>query len=1190
MGLGWALANNVKGTKELSNMKYEHDGMTIWSGTPDAPAPGEVVPVGKPVSITIGVRPQNASHEVKVLYRVNNSPDKPKALEAAWIRSDASGKGQYYRAEFPSFQPGDRVEYTPVCRCVDKQVPNPAEWPQESKGFAASFKVVPASELNKLEPKPAPSPVEIQRPGTTPPQAPVAPGNSKDDPSEPWLRIHGVVRTEHGEPLDGVTVQALNRDLRSEQLLGEVPAREGHYEIRYRRSQFRKAEKNSAALVMKVLGPEGNELYKTPIRYNAPGDLELDITLQGASYRGPSEWEVLTGALMPLLEDISPLELREDEQHQDISFLAGETGKSRLAIGTWIACFRLADKTAREETALPPEAFFGFLRQGQPSIFHDSFLQDMQHPDRMALMDDKILRGVAETTEDLQQSLLEKAIADNLIPSRTGLFIKEILETLRRIRLHYAAEITFGGGKGTIGQLLEITPAARQEQAAAQNESLQARESWKKTFMAAFTAYSGPIDGFWKKLVDDKVLGSDVVQQVKLSFELGALTLNHIPLVGELVNRFQSGDLKAKRELARYDRADWKRVFLRRGPDGQPIGVPSNIDGDTAEAKMEQFAAILEQQFERAYPTTSFAAKLGRTQQSPVEAKTDVARFLDNNPGFQLDRFRVEHYIAEHEEALQGIENRAALLTDLKSIQRVFKLKPTYQAVDALLSRKIDSAQQIYFMGQGQFTTAMADSGINKIEAKKLYRKAENVYATALALFGDYNLTMNGVTPYAVANTTPDPETQAKIAALPNLQTLFGSLDYCECTHCRSVYSPAAYFVDVMRYLGDRGTQGSAINAGKNVAQVLLDRRPDLGEIELSCENTNTPLPYIDLVNEILEDVVTPPTPVTLNAAIEPDLVAGPIRPSVLNDLKANAIAIGADAQVYAPDSRGQWTLRDAQHAYKLYKTDATLRLLPTRQTFLSAAELRANPEYTNQDAYGKLKQEVFPLNLPFDLWHLQARTYLSHLGVPQPRLLELFQQKLADDVTLSPSDLQIDCAWLGITETERKILTGVVPGKQPWDFWGLAETGNNIPDPENPAENITGRWVDVLSSVNVMLHRSGLAYKELLQLLDLHYVNPGGGIFIDDSTDPNAASCDTSKFTIRNLSAGRAQPHTPLHPPVAQAGLRDVGVRHAAARPESRPGHKRKTHHRCRAAGYLAHEPAARADRPGLAHHLQFV
>ena len=33
--------------------------------------------------------------------------------------------------------------------------------------------------------------------------------------------------------------------------------------------------------------------------------------------------------------------------------------------------------------------------------------------------------------------------------------------------------------------------------------------------------------------------------------------------------------------------------------------------------------------------------------------------------------------------------------------------------------------------------TAMADSGINKIEARKMYRKAENTYAMALAIFGE---------------------------------------------------------------------------------------------------------------------------------------------------------------------------------------------------------------------------------------------------------------------------------------------------------------------------------------------------------------------------------------------------------------------------------------------------------------------
>lgn len=461
-------------------------------------------------------------------------------------------------------------------------------------------------------------------------------------------------------------------------------------------------------------------------------------------------------------------------------------------------------------------------------------------------------------------------------------------------------------------------------------------------------------------------------------------------------------------------------------------------------------------------------------------------------------------------------------MREIKSVQRVFKLNSTYQAVDALLSKKIDSAQQVYFMGKGQLVTALGESGVNKIEARKIYHKAENAYAMALAWFGSYNAAVNGITPYGAPSMTLDPATKAKLKTLPNLQTLFGSLDYCDCTDCRSVYSPAAYFVDIMHFLSLRGTQGGGINAGKNVIQVLLERRPDLGEIELSCENTNTPLPYIDLVNEVLEDIYVPQTPVTLNGAIEPDLKPGTIKQTVLDELTVKGLPIRNDAIIYAPDIRAQWAIRDQEQAYKIFKAGGALRLLATRQTHLSAAELRANPEYTNVDAYNKLAQEVFPLNLPFDLWSLQVRTYLQHLGVPQPRLFEVFQQKLLDNVTLFPGGLQIDCAWLAITETERKIITGTLAGMQPWDFWGLVEMGNDIPNPENPAdptENISGGWKEVLSHVNVMLHRSGLTYKELLQLLDMKYINPTGNIFIFDTPDSNAANCDTSTFSVRNLT-----------------------------------------------------------------------
>lgn len=77
---------------------------------------------------------------------------------------------------------------------------------------------------------------------------------------------------------------------------------------------------------------------------------------------------------------------------------------------------------------------------------------------------------------------------------------------------------------------------------------------------------------------------------------------------------FQQGTVGYKRDLAKFSRDDWKQLFQRPGPDGKPIGVPANIDGKDDNAKREQYAAILEQRFQRAYPTTMFSAQLARAE------------------------------------------------------------------------------------------------------------------------------------------------------------------------------------------------------------------------------------------------------------------------------------------------------------------------------------------------------------------------------------------------------------------------------------------------------------------------------------------------------------------------------------------------------------------------------------------------
>src|SRR4051812_12777927 len=78
-----------------------------------------------------------------------------------------------------------------------------------------------------------------------------------------------------------------------------------------------------------------------------------------------------------------------------------------------------------------------------------------------------------------------------------------------------------------------------------------------------------------------------------------------------------------------------------------------------------------------------------------------------------------------------------------------------------------------------------------------------------------------------------------------DFQDLFGNQDGCACDECRSVLGAPAYFVDVMRRLN-----------GAASSLVSPTRRQDLGLTELSCENTLTALPYIDLACEVLETAI----------------------------------------------------------------------------------------------------------------------------------------------------------------------------------------------------------------------------------------------------------------------------------------------------------------------------------------------
>ena len=198
-----------------------------------------------------------------------------------------------------------------------------------------------------------------------------------------------------------------------------------------------------------------------------------------------------------------------------------------------------------------------------------------------------------------------------------------------------------------------------------------------------------------------------------------------------------------------------------------------------------------------------------------------------------------------------------------------------------------------------------------EVQAKKVHSKSQHIKAANTNMYVNLYQTMKDATPFVMGGTSE------AIKKTPSVNTLFGNITLCECEHCRSLYSPAAYLVDLLEFLNPKIWHPAKVGQ-KRPFDVLISRRPDLVEIPLTCDNTNIPLPYADLVNEILEYYV-------------------------------------------AQDKLDSGAAHDTAN--------------------ITAEELTVNPQYTMVSAYDKLKEKVYPLTLPFNRSLAISRSYLEQLG-----------------------------------------------------------------------------------------------------------------------------------------------------------------------------------------------------------------
>ena len=245
-----------------------------------------------------------------------------------------------------------------------------------------------------------------------PPFRPVVRLAPVPSPTPAPFMVHGQVRQADFSLFVGAVVQASDKDLRSEELLGQaITDQQGRYEIKYTADQFRRAEKGAADLIVRVYAnaSAASSLAASPIIFNAPPVATVDFVIGGGTYPGPSEYEQLVSELAPLLE-VSPPVQPVDLTNDDIAFLAGETGLASDQIAIFAAAARLA-----AQTELPPEVFYGFARENLPTDLHALLAQGRQAQERalQSALKDNIIQlrfntGTSMTLNSVLDSILEK--------------------------------------------------------------------------------------------------------------------------------------------------------------------------------------------------------------------------------------------------------------------------------------------------------------------------------------------------------------------------------------------------------------------------------------------------------------------------------------------------------------------------------------------------------------------------------------------------------------------------------------------------------------------------------------------------------------------------------------------------------------------------------------------------------------
>jgi peptidoglycan hydrolase-like protein with peptidoglycan-binding domain len=768
----------------------------------------------------------------------------------------------------------------------------------------------------------------------------VLPIQTPNDQKSDQRSIRGIVVSQSGDNLVGVEVNAFDRDIGSaRQRLGDQGSRfvtdeQGAFLIPYSEKDYIEGEGNAeegggADLVFSISRDNQEARILSIVRLPVPDDptistafaipdaelligiaprkveavlIRVDLAQKKATV---TEYERLLADLKKIAGQLD-LSAFNEEKTQDITFAARETGWDRTLISYMVRAHQLGKQ---DLASVDPEPIYGLLRK-------------LEFSDLSVLC--------AHSVDELV-GILELQVRDSIIMPPTSA-IASIAKEVRRLASQHVLRTVPEGSMGSISAIISPSLADSDRQV---------------KIIDQLTAANSNLPEFWKNF---HVANPDIdVPMLQSSIQLGNITRNNEALVNQIRSTFPAA--RSLRALAfELDSARVEALIIQSGAP-----LPDRDETESLEVARKRYAASIAGVLEAAHPTAT-VAKLSKTwtTEAPQTISPHTAKLLESvvmSTDYELGSGRIDDLIKEHSALLfAGVANeseKTEAVAGFKRVERLYRVSTSPATLSAVVTKlapggssfsgAFDIARTSKSAFVAQFPTATAElrAGLERVHAN-----ASALMETATSiLIGDHQAS-NETIPIlkTVPDSVPAPPVGVEVPApkreLPTARSLLGNNVMCECKECRSAWGAPAYLVHVLEYFGHRcGTN----KAGVTPLDILIGNkdkgipglRPDLAHIKLTCENTDTTLPTIDLINEILESAVS--------------------------------AAIGAAAAV------------------------------PPPRPGLTSAELAAEPQAYIESAYDELAKTYFPIGLPFDRVVASTRAHLQQVKSSRTEVIEVF-------------------------------------------------------------------------------------------------------------------------------------------------------------------------------------------------------